>query len=159
MDSSLSWSLINSFNNKKSETLGFYRPCPVCGSLHSKKVFRLDDFQFYSDSAILPKIFDVSDEICLDCFAIYKNPCYSQVGFQILFAEAGQSYGSETDHTLEQIDWLRERSLLRDGSIVLDVGCFEGGFLSKLPDGVIKFGVDIDEPAIERGELASMTVG
>ena len=71
--------------------------------------------------------------------------CYS------LFSEAGQSYGSMQEHTNEQIEWLRDSKLLSDGYCVLDVGCYDGNFLSKLPENIKKVGVDIDEAAIERG--------
>ena len=54
-------------------------------------------------------------------------------------------------HTHEQIDWLSNYGLLNDGAYVLDVGCYDGSFLSRLPNSVIKLGVDIDEPAIIRG--------
>jgi len=68
-----------------------------------------------------------------------------------LFEEAGKSYGSMAKHTEEQITWLKENNLLESGSKVLDVGCYDGGFLSQLPDTIHKYGVDIDKNAIETG--------
>lgn len=148
----LHWAKINSFlGNCTSKSLGYNRPCPICGSLDSRTVLELTDFQFYSDSLDKPKRFDVTENMCLDCFTLYLNPCYSNFGFSSLFAEAGQSYGSMLEHTHEQIDWLNKHDILSDGARVLDVGCYDGSFLSRLPDNVIKLGVDIDEPAIERG--------
>jgi len=148
----IQWEKINSFiGNTTSKSLGFCRPCPICGSLDSKKVFELNNFQFYSDSKETPKRFDVTENMCLKCFTLYLNPCYSNYGFSALFAEAGQSYGSMLAHTHEQIDWLSNYGLLNDGAYVLDVGCYDGSFLSRLPNSVIKLGVDIDEPAIIRG--------
>jgi hypothetical protein len=94
---------------------------------------------------------DIHDVQCLDCFALYLNPCYSEYGFKVLFAEAGCSYGSTVGHTNEQIEWLGSRGLLKAGSRLLDAGCYDGGFLAKLPDNLKKIGVDIDEPAIRRG--------
>ena len=35
--------------------------------------------------------------------------------------------------------------------MVLDVGCYDGGFLACLPDEMSRHGVDIDAPAIARG--------
>ena len=35
--------------------------------------------------------------------------------------------------------------------VFIDVGCYDGNFLSKLPENIKKVGVDIDAPAIERG--------
>jgi 2-polyprenyl-3-methyl-5-hydroxy-6-metoxy-1,4-benzoquinol methylase len=150
--SRIHWSKINSFlGNYTSNSLGYYRPCPICGSLDSKIVSEINDFQFYSDSVETPKRFDVRENRCLNCFTLYLNPCYSNYGFSVLFAEAGQSYGSTSEHTHEQIKWLSHHELLNEGARVLDVGCFDGYFLSRLPRNVKKLGVDIDVPAIERG--------
>ena len=148
----ISWNQINPHKgNFASDALGFHRPCPVCGSLHAKAVLELSDFQFYSDSEEEPKRFDVRESMCLDCFTLYLNPCYSDYGFSVLFAEAGQSYGSLLGHTQAQIEWLSTHGLLEDTARVLDVGCYDGAFLARLPANVHKMGVDIDEPAIERG--------
>ena len=89
--------------------------------------------------------------MCLDCFALYLNPCYSNYGFRVLFEEAGQSYGSSDGRPREQIDWLTNRGLLNRGLSILDIGCYDGSLLACLPDGLRKMGMDIDAPAIERG--------
>jgi len=78
------------------------------------------------------------------------NPCYSQQGFQLLFAEAGQSYGASSGRAEEQIAWLSRRGLIKPGKRVLDVGCYDGRFLGHLPSEVHRVGVDVDLPAIER---------
>jgi len=148
----ISWERIDSFvGNFSSPALLHYRQCPVCGSIRSRAVTELNNFQFYSDSAEVPKQVSLHQNQCLTCSAVYLNPCYSKHGFSVLFAEAGQSYGALLAHTHEQINWLSDYGLLNNGARVLDVGCYDGSFLSRLPDKVIKLGVDIDGPAIERG--------
>jgi 2-polyprenyl-3-methyl-5-hydroxy-6-metoxy-1,4-benzoquinol methylase len=148
----IKWSTVDSFlGNSTSAALTTHRPCPICGSNRTRTVLQLDQFQFYSDSERLPKRVDLKEVQCLDCFALYLNPCYSEYGFQVLFAEAGCSYGSTAGHTQEQIDWLGARGLLRSGSRFLDAGCYDGSFLARLPDNLERIGVDIDGPAIERG--------
>lgn len=148
----LHWAKVDSFiGNSSSPALTYHRPCPICGSLKTRVVLELNDFQFYSDSSIIPKRVDVKECMCLNCGALYLNPCYSEYGFRVLFAEAGQSYGSTEGRPQEQIDWLNARGLLDEGSSVLDVGCYDGSFLAQLPDYVRKLGVDIDSPAIKRG--------
>ena len=146
------WSKVNTFlGNSCSNTLTFHRSCPICGSLQSRPVLELQNFQFYSDSFVVPKRVDLREHLCLACSALYLNPCYSNYGFQILFEEAGQSYGSSAEHTNRQIEWLFELERLEAGYTILDVGCYEGGFLSKLPPNLNRIGVDIDGLAIERG--------
>jgi SAM-dependent methyltransferase len=146
------WSQVDSFpGNSSSATTTEARPCPICGGDRSRTVLQFDQFQFYSDSGEVPKRVDIREVQCLDCFALYLNPCYSDYGFRVLFAEAGCSYGSTVGRPYEEIEWLRARSLLGSGSRFLDAGCYDGGFLAKLPEDLEKIGVDIDGPAIERG--------
>ena len=146
------WNQVDSFQgNSSSKATTEQRPCPVCGSRRARTVMQFDQFQFYSDSAELPKRVDIREVQCLDCFALYLNPCYSEYGFRVLFAEAGCSYGSSVGHTRQQIDWLKSRGLLGSGRRLLDAGCYDGSFLAKLPEDLEKIGVDIDAPAIERG--------
>jgi len=146
------WSQVDSFpGNSSSTALTEHRPCPVCGGDRPRPVLQFDQFQFFSDSADLPKRVDIREVQCRDCFALYLNPCYSEYGFRVLFAEAGCSYGSTVARPYEQIEWLKARGLLRPGNRFLDAGCYDGGFLAKLPDDLEKIGVDIDEPALDRG--------
>jgi SAM-dependent methyltransferase len=146
------WSQVDTFaGNSSSTATNEARPCPICGGNRSRPVLQFDDFQFYSDSGDLPKRVDIREVQCLDCFALYLNPCYSDYGFRVLFAEAGCSYGSTVGRPYEQIEWLKSRGLLRSGSRFLDAGCYDGAFLAKLPEDLQKIGVDIDEPAIDRG--------
>ncbi len=144
----LSWAKIDSFvGNSSAPTLKVH-----CGSIRSRVLLELTDFQFYTDSAECPKRMSVRENQCLECLALYLNPCYSDYGFRILFAEAGQSYGSTDAHAAEQIGWLKTRGLLDTGRRVLDAGCYDGRFLAKMPHDVIRTGVDIDEPAITLGK-------
>jgi hypothetical protein len=146
------WNHVDSFlGNSSSAATTEERPCPICGSSRARTVLQFDQFQFYSDSGELPKRADIREVQCLDCFALYLNPCYTDYGFRVLFSEAGRSYGSSAAHTSQQIDWLRARGLLRGGSRLLDAGCYDGTFLAQLPDDLEKIGVDVDAPAITRG--------
>ena len=153
MKSSLPWSRIDSFVGSHTHaTLLNHRPCPICGNLDYRTLLVFDDFQFYTDSAEEPKRARIQEVQCKNCYGIYLNPCYSTTGFHFLFAEAGQSYGSTAGRPQEQIDWLSSRGLLDDGKAFLDAGCYEGRFLSLLPKGIRRLGIDIDAPAIARGQ-------
>jgi hypothetical protein len=78
------------------------------------------------------------------------NPVYTMDGFRILFDQAGQSYGSTPGRQDEVIDWIGSRVNLPEGSSICDIGCYDGGLLRRVPAGVHRIGVDIDEPAIAR---------
>lgn len=149
----LSWAKIDSFiGNHSSPTLTAYRSCPICGNLDSRSLLVFDDFQFFSDSVVSPKRAQIREVQCQSCHAVYLNPCYTTTGFGYLFAEAGQSYGSTEGRPKEQVDWLASRGLLDEGKTVLDAGCYDGRFLSFLPKNIRRIGVDIDLPAIARGQ-------
>ncbi len=150
--SAIAWARPDSFHgNFTSAALTTPRPCPVCGGANSRVVTSLRDFQFYTDSAEVPKLVDINQCQCLDCLALYTNPCYSEYGFEVLFAEAGCSYGTSAERYAERVRWLAKRGLLKPGTEVLDVGCYDGSFLSRLPEEVGRVGVDLDAPAIGRG--------
>jgi 2-polyprenyl-3-methyl-5-hydroxy-6-metoxy-1,4-benzoquinol methylase len=145
--------MINSFQgNKKNNNFTQSRNCPVCENIEVKVVHAYDDFQFFTDSNSEYKRADLKDCQCQNCFFLFKNPCYTDSGLKTLFAEAGFSYGSSSHHQLEQIHWLNKLKLIKPQTKLLDVGCYEGGFLSKLPSQICRMGVDVDLPAIERGK-------
>ncbi|WP_432743824.1 class I SAM-dependent methyltransferase [Methylobacter sp. G7] len=149
----LPWAKIDSFvGNHTSPALTVHRPCPICGTLHCRTLLVFDDFQFYSDSEEQPKRAQIREVQCQSCHAVYLNPCYTSSGFGYLFAEAGQSYGSTEGRPQEQINWMGVRGLLDEGKIFLDAGCYDGRFLSGLPKSIRRIGIDIDAPAIVRGQ-------
>ena len=51
----INWSTIDSFDgNFSSASLAFERTCPICSSSRARVILELEDFQFYSDLAIVP---------------------------------------------------------------------------------------------------------
>ncbi|MGE4543788.1 MAG: class I SAM-dependent methyltransferase [Pedobacter sp.] len=148
----ISWNSIDCFRgNHTDPKLVEHRDCPVCGADRVREILSMSDFQFFSDRADQPKRVDIRQVQCQKCFALYLDPAYSLQGFEILFAEAGCSYGATAGRAQEQLEWLSKNKLLEQNRSLLDVGCFEGRFLSMMPDTVKRIGVDIDGPAIERG--------
>lgn len=126
-----------------------WRVCPVCGGERHRTLFQYDDFQFYTD-APHSKQATIRQVQCARCFSVFMNPVFTPEGFAALFAEAGASYGSTSSRQEEQIAWLTTHRLLAPGGTLLDIGCYDGTFIGKLPEGVKGIGVDIDEPAVAR---------
>ena len=149
----MTWATVDSFDgNSSSPDAVVHRQCPLCGGGASRPLLELEDFQFFTDSREEPKRVGVRSVQCRSCFLMFMNPCYSQYGFGVLFAQAEQSYGASVGRYAEQMRWLEERGLLAGGSGLLDVGCYDGGFLAELPAGVRRMGVDIDRHAIDRAK-------
>jgi 2-polyprenyl-3-methyl-5-hydroxy-6-metoxy-1,4-benzoquinol methylase len=124
------------------------RLCPICGSQESEIIQSFNDIQFYTDDIKIEKRVSYSDVQCKSCYSIYKNPVFTPKGFELLFSEAGQSYGQQENHAKEQIRWLKSHLQLKCGMTVLDVGCFDGRFLNQLPSDIYKIGIDINADAI-----------
>lgn len=147
----ITWQVVDAFRGGySSPSLTQHRPCPLCHSVRAKTVFSLDNFQFFSDSSHFPKRTDIKQQSCLDCATLFMNPAYSSYGFEIVFQEAGLSYGGSERTYHEQVSWLEKKNLLYPGNLVLDVGCYEGKFLTMLPKEVRCIGIDMDEMAIIR---------
>jgi SAM-dependent methyltransferase len=146
------FSPVDSFpgNTSQAEDMAT-RPCPLCAGEDHRLVLELTDFQYFTDSTSLPKRATLRQVQCRHCLTLFLNPRYTPQGFAHLFAEAGKSYGSTALRPSEQKAWLDRRHLLRPGTVLLDVGCYEGNFLASLPDDLLRQGVDIDGPAIARG--------
>ena len=148
----LRWSKIDSFlKNYTSEKLTELRSCPICGSTNSKKILEYIDLQFFTDSTEVPKRANVIQRQCLDCFCIYMNPVYTGYGYRVLFAEASYSYGNPVRYDTKMYDWLKQKQLIFPGMSVLDLGCNEGEFLSKLDRRIKKVGVERNRIAVTRG--------
>ncbi|MBI1920065.1 MAG: class I SAM-dependent methyltransferase [Geobacter sp.] len=149
----IQWKSIDSFiGNSSATSLLMNRPCPICGTFfHARNLLRFDDLQFFTDSVQFPKRADISIVQCRQCFGIFQNPGFSPTAFEILFAEAGCSYGSSNIRPHEQVEWLASRGLLEGHRRILDVGCYKGEFLSILPDNHKRIGVDIDAGAVAAG--------
>ncbi|MDX1809323.1 MAG: class I SAM-dependent methyltransferase [Sulfurospirillaceae bacterium] len=147
----LIWNTIADKYHCHNEEYLIYRACPICKADNSKTILTIDNFQFFSDD-VTSKQVNIHQKQCKKCGTIYMNPCYSNKGFEILFAEAGQSYGSTSARPTEQVDWLNQHNLLQDNSRLLDIGCGTGNFLASLPKSIRKVGVDIDAPSIQIGK-------
>ncbi len=145
----------DSFNgNSTHKALVQDRICPICGGKDFTPLFSYANFHFFSDSSIDPKRVDINTVQCHECLCVCMNPVYTTWGFEKLFREAGQSYGSSAEAHIETYRWMEAEGLLESGNKVLDIGCYDGYFLGLLPNNIFKYGVDIDGPAIARGVKA-----
>jgi len=142
---------VDSFSNFSNPRYFENRNCPLCNGKNHRTISEFNNFQFFIDSTENAKQGTIRECQCIDCLTLFRNPRFTDDGFRALFSEAGCSYGSSTHRPEEQIDWLNSHGLLADGNIFLDVGCYEGKFLTLLPENITKIGVDIDAPAIIRG--------
>lgn len=125
--------------------------CPLCAGDMPSLVTQYSDLQFYTDSGSeSEKRVTVSTVQCRLCGCLYMNPADSPAGFEVLFEEAGMSYGAAPGRDVEQVHWMRSRGLLAQDFKVMDVGCYDGRFLRSIPFEVERIGVDAARGALER---------
>lgn len=127
------------------------RNCPICDADDFTIINQIKGFQFYTDDDVNKQV-DITNVQCRSCKALYMNPCYSSEGFDVLFREAGCSYGMSAGRTTEQLNWLHDRDLLGTQITFLDVGCGDGALMNLLPDHMACIGVDIDLFSIEKAK-------
>jgi SAM-dependent methyltransferase len=92
---------------------------------------------------------------CFKCHLGFRFPRLSKEKLDLLYLD-----GVDTNWSSESVDrkdWSivekQIRQLLQPGASVLDIGCFDGGFLEKIVDNYPTFGIEIHEKAL--GKAAS----
>lgn len=129
-----------------------HRNCPLCNCTNYYTVETLTDLQFFVDLEGGVQRIKYSQVMCKHCTVLYMNPCYTNKGFEVLFALAGRSYGDGGGRHSEQINWLKENDCLDNQFTYMDIGCFEGDFLLSLPSSAKLIGIDFDDGAIVRAK-------
>lgn len=142
----------NKKNTANANLFTTHRACPLCGADDATPVYSWHSFQFFSDSKTNNNQINLHTVQCRNCLCVYMNPCYTKLGFEILFKKANGSYGSALEVDDDIPNLLAREGIIRPGSYVLDAGCYNGRHLAKFPTYVHCIGVDIDAPAIALGK-------
>ena len=134
--------------------------CTDCGSsdvLHIGKIPAANIFA----GRVLPELLDGGHLWCCDtCHLIFRWPTLGRAELNVLYAGgAGDTWGGpptkrEDWHIAER--WLHR--VLSKGSAILDVGCFDGGFLDRLGDAYERYGIEIHPAACQRAETKGITM-
>jgi SAM-dependent methyltransferase len=85
---------------------------------------------------------------CATCHVSFRWPLTPKEKLDALYRQAELSNWSYEPRRRE--DWIQARDWLQahhDGGSILDIGCFDGGFLEYLGEGWARFGVEINEEA------------
>lgn len=122
--------------------------CPGCGSLRLRTIGPIPAAGAFAGRAVKAVTSDLV--ICRDCHLGFRSP---QPSLETLAAwyESG-AHEAWTAPAKRRLDWeLAERNIARLGvGSVLDVGCFDGAFLARLPQTLDRAGIEINQAAAER---------
>lgn len=122
--------------------------CPSCGS---SQVRILGDIPASTVFAgVVVGTMPARLGICRECHLGFRDPQPSRERLGQMYAAGSDSAWDE--HVKVRRDWAMVRDLVVDigARSVLDVGCFDGGFLKLLPEGIERVGVEIHPGAVAR---------
>jgi SAM-dependent methyltransferase len=130
--------------------------CPSCGSPRIRIVGQIPPSTTFAGNVVETMPADLV--LCRVCRLGFRHPQPSHEQLVRLYESGSDSAWSETG--AERQDWKIATGLIaRIGAAsVLDIGCFDGGFLSGLPSGVDKVGVEIHPGAAQRAQERGVRV-
>jgi SAM-dependent methyltransferase len=122
--------------------------CPGCGSGAVRLKGAIPDNQMFAGRAVAPMPAELA--VCRSCHLGFRSPQPARAELAALYGAGSESAWSADEQVRR--DWqLAAEWVNRVGaSSVLDVGCFDGGFLELLPGTISKAGVEINAAAAQR---------
>lgn len=130
--------------------------CPACGSARVRRVGAIPLSDTFAGRRVDPMPADLVR--CEDCGLGYRDPQPSQATLARLYQA-----GSATAWSVEvgsRRDWSLAAAVVARvaPANVLDVGCFDGGFLRMLPPGIERVGIEINPEAADRSREAGVRI-
>lgn len=117
-------------------------PCRLCGSTSIKNLGRIPDCGEFAGRSITPSIEGGHLMQCVDCDSLFRSPIRSQAEYIAMYQNASdelwESY-QEKRNDYKIISSLLSESI---GGRILDIGCYSGLFLKRLPAKFEKFGIE-----------------
>jgi 2-polyprenyl-3-methyl-5-hydroxy-6-metoxy-1,4-benzoquinol methylase len=126
-------------------------PCPGCSSTDTRDLGRIPPGHTFAGRQLDTLIEGGRLLRCEDCHLGFRYPRLDKAHYADLYqAATDQTWQYETS---ERADWRRAADWLTErvpAGKVLDIGCFDGGFLMSLPDRYSKGGIEINADARTR---------
>lgn len=135
-------------------------PCPSCGNMNVLHSGTIPDSPLFAGRMLLQPLPGGTLWTCPQCALKFRYPFLDTATLSELYNTADKSawqtpLENKTDWTLA-LDYLN--SNLSGHPAIVDIGCFDGRFLSQLPDRWCRFGVEINAVAAEKARLAGISV-
>lgn len=123
--------------------------CPDCGAGASVKIGPIGASHMFAGKQLAEIVSGGSLWRCKECYLGFRYPTLAKAKLDSLYKNGEDLTWSATsvDRTDWRIatDWLS--SVLPEGASVLDIGCFDGGFLDRLGARYARFGIEIHPQA------------
>ncbi len=126
--------------------------CRLCGGTQVSRLGRIPDSDFFAGRVIAPPMHGGSLWQCATCRSMFRHPILGAAAYLALYA-GGVAEAWHFDSARQDLAIVRGIIGRKAASgRVLDVGCGSGGFLTSLPAGLEKFGV---EPSVASAAAAT----
>lgn len=130
--------------------------CVACGKSAQATEFlgKIPDTNMFAGN-ILSEVLDGGGLYhCPTCSLFFRYPRLDKQELDRLYQAGSESnwqasQGEREDWTIT-LKWIKDR--FPNGAKILDVGCFDGNFLSQLPSNCQLFGIEIHNKAVEKAK-------
>jgi 2-polyprenyl-3-methyl-5-hydroxy-6-metoxy-1,4-benzoquinol methylase len=125
--------------------------CPSCGSTHVALIGRIPDAFGFGGVSLDTAIPGGSLHECPQCHLLFRHPRLAKDQLDRLYRAAAVDIWQ--DSATQRPDWERAAHHIRamgPDRTILDVGCFDGGFLAFLGDAYRRSGIEIQPQAAQR---------
>lgn len=123
--------------------------CPSCGSDAIRFKGAIPDNHMFAGNDVGSMPAELG--VCRGCHLGFRSP-QPPIGELARLYETGSESAWSESNEQERNDWRLAAGWVRrvGAASVVDIGCFDGGFLDLLPDSITKSGVEINPGAAER---------
>lgn len=125
--------------------------CPSCKTLNLSRLGGIAATDVFAGRSLSRPLLGGELFRCNDCRLYFRHPRLSKEELDGLY-RLGQANNWE-DHLSNRNDWRIAADWIRQegkGRKILDIGCYDGGFLDSLGKDYERFGIEIHESAAER---------
>jgi 2-polyprenyl-3-methyl-5-hydroxy-6-metoxy-1,4-benzoquinol methylase len=132
----------------KADTEGVPVSCPSCGGRHTRFIGEIPATNRFAGRILDKPLSGGGLYACRECFLSFRHPRRDSLFFDSLYEAAPHDAWSSRAETRNDWSiaaaWLRRE--VKQGRL-LDVGCFDGGFLELLGSSYQRHGIEINENA------------
>jgi 2-polyprenyl-3-methyl-5-hydroxy-6-metoxy-1,4-benzoquinol methylase len=133
--------------------------CPSCGQ-DARLLGKIPLSNLFAGQLLDKPLLEGSLYRCKKCFLGFRSPTLNKQELDALYMRGGEM--TWADPNFYRKDWsIAEEmifELLGVGKSILDIGCFDGGFLEKFKGLYKTYGIEIHENAIERAALRGINI-
>ena len=133
--------------------------CPSCGNHQNRSIGAIPVARTFAGRKLPRPLAGGTLYRCKSCYLFFRYPRPTKAALDALYQQ-GESYLWQYEPESRK-DWSMAATMIReyfDSGRILDVGCFDGGFLASLGDNYQRFGIEIHPGAAQRAEQRGIQI-